>query len=83
MSIEKIWNDSGDDFVLGFHAPLPRGYASKADPTVSNRSCRKCGGYRLIGAIISRPDGEQAIEGSDEADPNILCTHCGYWDDSM
>jgi len=83
MSLEKIWNDSGDDFVLGSYAPLPFGYRSKDDPTVSNRNCPKCGSDKLIGAIILRPDGKQAIEGSDEADPNILCTNCGYWADSM
>ena len=83
MSIDKIWNDSGDNFVLGYHAQLPLGYRSKDDPSVSNRKCPRCGTNKLTGAIIWRPEGSQTIEGSDEADPNILCTACGYWDDSM
>ena len=83
MPQEKVWNDSGEDFVLGFKTPLPVGYRSKDDPNISNRICPKCGSNKLSGAVILKPDGKQAVEGANEADPNIFCENCGYWDDSV
>ena len=70
-----IWNDEHQNYVLIREADIPSGYAG--------RSCPKCGNTRLVGAVIGVSPTEQAIEGSDSSDPNILCRACGYWADAF
>jgi len=69
----QIWND--EEPTGGFNArevtTLPRG--------IENIHCPKCRGGTVTGALVTRSDGELAIESSDGQDPNLLCLECGFW----
>lgn len=59
-----VWTDNRlDGRSLQGCVSLPKGFR--------DRTCPKCGGCKLVGAIIT--------ETADSLDPNILCEECGYW----
>ncbi len=72
MMPEKIWNDRGRYGFLEW-AELPFGYRNAVP------ACRKCGSKNVSAAIIEAQLGGPAIEGTDQADPNMLCLDCGFW----
>lgn len=69
----QIWDESRNDFRVGRLTRVPRGLVDSA--------CRKCGKFKLSGAIICTQDGKPVIDSADDDDPNILCLSCGYWYD--
>jgi len=41
--------------------------------------CSRCSSDRLVGVVIVSMTDVVIIEGTDDADPNIMCVVCGYW----
>ena len=68
-----VWNDKADGAMVATLTPLPKGW--------TRATCPHCHCGPLTGAIVSYPDGPRVIESADEADPNLLCLNCGWFDD--